>query len=75
MWAEPYNDRHNWRNVRDGYLPGSFGCQWFTDVYENSRGDLWSRYATDLYTRLRVKAIREGWISKLRYLLYENGIE
>ena len=75
VWAEPYNDRDNWEKVRRGYPPGSFGYQWFTDVYENNRTDLWSRYATELYTRLRKKAKKEGWSSKLRYLLYEDQIQ
>ena len=45
-----------------------------TEVFENGRKDLWSEYATELYVRLRDKAKREGWIGKLRYLLYEGGI-
>ena len=75
IWAEPYNDRLNWRQVREGYEPGSSGYQWLTDVYEHGRRDLWSRYATELYLRLRKAAGRpHGWLSKLRYLLYEDQI-
>jgi DNA repair photolyase len=74
VWAEPYNDRHNWRAVRDGYQPNSHGHKWLTEVYERGRKDLWSAYATELYTRLRNKAKREGWMYKLRYLLYEDQI-
>jgi DNA repair photolyase len=74
VWAEPFNDRQNWKDVRSGYDPGSPGYQWFTDVYENGRRDLWSRYATDLYSRLCARARREGWLHRLRYLLYEDQI-
>ncbi len=74
IWAEPYNDRNNWSIVRDGYAPGSFGHHWFTDVYENGHIEQWSRYATDLYRRLKRRAHRDGWIDKLRYLLYERDI-
>ena len=34
----------------------------------------WSAYATELYDRLREKAAKEGWLHKLRYLLYEDKI-
>lgn len=74
IWAEPFNDRVNWEHVRAGYEPGSAGHTWLTDVYDNSRKDLWSRYATDLYARLRAKAEAGGWLHKLRYLLYEGNI-
>ena len=75
IWAEPYNDRLNWRQVREGYEPGSFGYQWLTDAYEYGRRDLWSHYATDLYVRLRRMAGRtHDWLPRLRYLLYEDQI-
>ena len=74
VWAEPYNDRQNWKHVRDGYSPKSYGYRWMTEVYENGHKDLWSAYATELYVRVRDKAKREGWLGKLRYLLYEGGI-
>jgi DNA repair photolyase len=74
VWAEPYNDRQNWNVVRSGYAPGSDGHSWLTSVYGNKRRDVWSRYATDLYLQLRGRAEREGWLSQLRYLLYEKGI-
>jgi hypothetical protein len=45
-----------------------------TSVYENGYRDMWSGYAADLYTRLILRARRDGWSSKLRYLLYEDGI-
>lgn len=74
VWAEPYNDRANWRAVRAGYDPYSVGWDWMTSVYENGYRDMWSGYAADLYTRLILRARRDGWSSKLRYLLYEDGI-
>ncbi|MCH8149253.1 MAG: hypothetical protein IH987_14930 [Planctomycetes bacterium] len=74
VWAEPYNDRQNWEAVRSGYRRGGHGHRWLTEVYEQGRKDLWSKYATELYMRLRDKADREGWLGKLRYLLYEDQI-
>jgi DNA repair photolyase len=74
LWAEPYNDRNNWAIVRDGYERGSFGYEWFTTVYERGQTRQWSAYATRLYEHLHERAIREGWIDKLRYLLYEHEI-
>lgn len=74
IWAEPYNDRNNWSIVRQGYEPGSFGYAWFTEVYQQGRKSIWSRYATDLYERLLRAAEHGGWLSKLRYLLYEGDI-
>jgi len=74
LWAEPFNDRNNWQAVRKGYSTESFGYSWLTDVFEYRRTAIWSRYATELYVRLRTKAEREGWLSKLRFLLYEGLI-
>ncbi len=74
VWSEPFNDRVNWRAVRDGYDPASPGYAWLTDVYEHGNKAAWSSYATQLYTRLRAKAEREGWLPKLKYLLYEGDI-
>jgi DNA repair photolyase len=76
VWAEPFNDRQNWRYVRDGYAPRSAGWEWLTQVYDNDppTRDLWSAYATDLYARLSEKARREGWLPKLCFLLYEDQI-
>ena len=45
-----------------------------TDTFERGNRGAWSRYATDLYTRLRDKARSEGWLHKLTYLLYEGDI-
>jgi len=74
LWAEPYNDRFNWQQVREGYQPGSAGYRWLTETFEGKDRSRWSRYATELYLRLRDKAEAEGWIGKLKYLLYEDGI-
>jgi len=43
-------------------------------VYEHGNKAAWSSYAAQLYTRLRAKAEREGWLPKLKYLLYEGDI-
>lgn len=74
VWAEPFNDRDNWELVRQGYPEDSLGYHWLTEVYEHGRRTLWSSYATELYVRLRDKARAEGWLSKFRYLLYEDQI-
>jgi hypothetical protein len=74
VWAEPYNDRVNWRAVREGYASGSPGYDWLTRVYQSGDRHEWSRYSTELYTRLATKARQEGWISKVRFLQYEHGI-
>lgn len=74
VWSEPYNDRLNWQAVRAGYDEGSPGWRFFTEVYEEKRPEVWSRYATDLYRRIRARAEREGWLAKLRYLLYEADV-
>ena len=77
IWVEPYNDRKNWRNVQKAlgadhsdyeWLPKAYGPMGIRDPA------VWSSYATELYTRVRDKAQSEGWINKLRYLLYEGGI-
>jgi DNA repair photolyase len=74
VWAEPYNDRQNWRAVREGYVKGSFGYDWMTQVYERGDVQKWSFYAGRLYEELRRRAERSNWLGKLRYLLYEKGI-
>lgn len=75
VWAEPYNDRANWRAVQAGYDQGSPGWEWFENVYgENGSRAAWSRYATELYLILRDLAEHGGWLHKLRYLLYEDGV-
>lgn len=74
VWAEPYNERHNWEHVRACYDEGSDMWDWMTRVFEEDDKALWSRYATDLYLRIHTKAIEEGWSDKLRYLLYEEEI-
>lgn len=74
VWAEPFNDRANWRHVRAGYAAGSVGWNWFTKVYEHGDKDAWSLYATELYERLVAIARRDGWAQKLKYLLYEGDI-
>ncbi len=75
VWAEPYNDRVNWRAVRAGYDVDSAGYRWLTDVYEHGSRRAWSEYTAELYGRLHKKAEAEGWLHKLRYLLYEDGFD
>jgi DNA repair photolyase len=74
IWAEPFNDRGNWKIVRDSYPTNSPGYAWFTEAFEKRDSQLWSEYALELYQRLRTKAEREGWLHKLRYLLYEHHV-
>lgn len=74
VWAEPFNDRANWRAVRAGYAEGSPGWRFLTDVYERGMRDRWSGYATELYQRLITMARAQGWAHKFRYLLYEGDI-
>ena len=74
IFMEGFNDRANWRVVRSSFPKSSSEFDWFTDVYESGMKEKWSRYATDLYVRIRDKAIAEGWLHKLKYLLYEGGI-
>jgi hypothetical protein len=74
LWAEVYNDRANWEIVRDGYPTGSPGYDWMTEVFERRNRDLYSAYAVDLFLCLRARAEAEGWLRKLRYLLYEDKI-
>lgn len=72
LWAEPFNDRNNWKAVRDAYPEDSPTRQFLEDVYGGRTTALWSAYAADLYERLRRRAERENWLPKLRYLLYES---
>jgi DNA repair photolyase len=74
VWAEPYNDRGNWEAVRDAYPKGSGGYAWFERMFGGKGSEGWSSYATQLYQRLIVKARADGWLHKLRYLLYEGDI-
>lgn len=74
VWAEPFNDRVNWRVVRDGYDEASVTYHWLTRVFGIGDAAEWSRYATDLYLRLGLRASRERWLTKLRYMLYQKRI-
>lgn len=73
-WSEPFNDRMNWRIVRDGYSPDAPGRLWLDNVYGEKHWNLWSGYATDLSLALHNRAEREQWLWKLRFLLYEDLI-
>jgi DNA repair photolyase len=74
IWSEPYNNRTNWRFVQAGFEPGSPGWDRMTEMFENRKNGAWSAYATALYLHLRRKAKVEGWLDRLRYLLYEHLI-
>ncbi len=74
IWAEPYNDRANWKTVKGCLVENSIDHDFLGDVYERGNGDRWSSYAADLYERIHAQAITGGWNDKLRYLLYESGI-
>lgn len=77
VWAEPYNDRFNWHSVRDGYPESSSGREWMDRAFDGSRSEsdpVWSQYANELYMRLSKHAEANGWVGKLRYLLYEDQI-
>lgn len=75
VWVEPYNDRQNWQVVRDGYSSGSPGYEWLTDAFERKTKGTWSEYATRLYKTFRLKSEAEGWLSKLRFMLYEKHVD
>lgn len=67
VWAEPYNDRDNWRRIVADTETAEALERLFT-----SRA-AWSEYAADLYQRL-LQASKSGWTSKLIYMLYEAKI-
>ena len=74
IWAEPYNDRENWKAVSDSYPPGSRTREILTRAYQDHDWAAWSSYATRLYLRLLAKSRSQGWTKKLHYLLYEGHI-
>ena len=74
VWAEPFNNRQNWEVIRKVYESNCSAYKWMTRVYVDGEVSLWSEYATDLYLRLRGPAESNGWIDKLRYMLYEQDI-
>lgn len=73
IWAEPYNDRLNWRRVRDAFAEGSFERAAFEAMFDGSDASAWSAYAAELYRQLRLLLGRRS-ITKLRYLLYEGNV-
>ena len=74
VWAESFNDRRNWQSVQKNYPVDSDMYQWFTDAYSTDEKNLLSKYATDIYLRLRDYAEKNGWMNKFKYLLYESDI-
>jgi DNA repair photolyase len=76
VWAEPYNDRANWRVVQEGHPEESKERAWFDRAFGvNKEASLWSKYSVDLYKRLRLRAQAEGWLERLRYMLYEVHVD
>lgn len=75
IWWEPYNDRKNWKMVVQGLEPGSIDHRYLLQIYGQGNYKLWSKYATNLYSRLKKKAEDGGYLPKLRYLLYEGQID
>lgn len=73
IWAEPYNDRVNWRRVRDAFAKGSFERAAFETMFDGSDPGAWSAYAAELYRQLR-RLLGPRSSGKLRYLLYEGNI-
>jgi DNA repair photolyase len=73
IWAEPYNDRLNWRRVRAAFSEGSVERRRFESMFDGSDPSAWSGYAAELYRQLR-GLLGRRWTSKLRYLLYEGDI-
>ncbi|ACR13637.1 radical SAM domain protein [Teredinibacter turnerae T7901] len=74
VWAEPYNDRANWKKVRAGYAKNSSGHALLSAIYEDGDRAAWSGYARELYQRLARHSRSHGWADKLLYLLYEKDI-
>lgn len=73
VWIEPLNDRDNWEVVRDGYPVGSPSYQWFTDTFGRRNAESWSQYASYLWVQTQLRAQSEGWLEKLRFMLYEGN--
>ena len=75
VWSEPYNDRVNWKTVRDGLKEDHYDKKWFDDCFDKKNNNMWSDYASELYETILDKAVAEGWDDKFTYLLYEGQIE
>lgn len=71
VWAEPFNDRDNWKLVRDSYSENSEVRAWMDEAFGDRKSGLWGEHATKLYKSLRLRADAEGWTDKLRFMLYE----
>lgn len=73
---EPYNDRANWKVVQEGHNAGTPEHEWFDRAFGDYCDPMvWSSYATELYQALRARAEADGWLSKLRYMLYEADVQ
>ncbi len=75
VWAEPYNDRANWRSVRAGFHPSSAPASLLAMMFgPGSLRAAWSDYAVELYAQLRRAADAGLWLEKLKFLLYEGNV-
>jgi len=81
VWAEPYNDRVNWKHVRDGFEEGSSDWETINEMFSSSNKrqnvncrETWSKYATNLLLDVRDIARKEDWIGRLNFLLYEHDV-
>lgn len=73
VWIEPFNDRANWRHVADGYPSNDPARDRIEHIFSYPKA--WSDYATRLYLQVLIVADGGGWAHKLRYLLYEGGVD
>lgn len=75
LYWEGFNDRQLGRALGRTYPEASPWRTWFEKVF-GPGGDrvLWSQYITELYTRIRARAARDGWLDKMVFLLYEDEL-
>ena len=55
--------------------PGSVDHRYLQQIYERHEYKTWSRYATNLFVRTKMRAQAGGYLPKLRYLLYEDLVD
>lgn len=73
IWAEPYNDRLNWKRVRDAFPTGSDERTQFQAMFDGSKPAAWSFYCAQLYRQL-LERLGDRWTHKLQFLLYEGDV-
>lgn len=72
VWAEPYNDRANWRHVAGGHDVDSLQRRSIELTFASPAA--WSRYAINLALAVRRNARVGGWQERLVFLLYEANV-